>query len=138
MVVYSAGGRFLLLKRTDHRKFWQSVTGSMEWDESDPLETAKRELKEELGLIATEKLRNLGMSNEYKILPQWIYRYEAGVTVNKEHAFALELPDETEVTLNPQEHEAAQWLDFKEALQRATSWSNRAAIEAIGLELASQ
>lgn len=137
MVVYTVSGRFLLLKRTDHEAFWQSVTGSMEWSESDPAATARRELKEELGLVTTENLRNLDISNEYKILPQWQYRYKPGIKLNKEHAFALEMAAETGVTLNPQEHDKACWLDFRDALARTTSWSNRAVIELIGRDLAS-
>lgn len=125
-----------MLKRADHEEFWQSVTGSMEWDESDPAVTARRELKEELGITSTKKLRKLDVINEYKILPQWQYRYETGVTHNKEHAFSLEMSAESEVTLNPQEHEMAEWLDYQEAVQRVTSWSNRAVMESIVCELA--
>ena len=94
----------------------------MAWSETDPAETARRELKEETGLTATEKLRNLAMSHEYKILNQWLYRYEPGVCLNKEHAFALELPAETGVTLNPEEHDQARWFDSDHARLRATSW----------------
>jgi len=134
VVLYTATGKFLLLKRADHENFWQSVTGSMEWYETDAAVTARRELQEELGLTTTENLRNLSISNEYKILPRWQNRYEPGVTTNKEHAFALEMAVESEVTLNPEEHELAQWLDFKQAMKRASSWSNRAVIERIALE----
>jgi dATP pyrophosphohydrolase len=124
-----------LLKRADHENFWQSVTGSMEWTETRPADTARRELYEELGLTATENLRDLEQVNEYKILPQWLYRYQPGVALNIEHAFSLEMPDESGVTLNPQEHEAAAWLDINEAIKRVSSWSNRTVIETLGRNL---
>ncbi len=95
----------------------------MEWSETDPVVTARRELKEEIGLTATEKLRELAMTNEYQILDQWLFRYEPGVFLNKEHVFALELPVETGVTLNPEERDQAQWFDYYDARCRATSWT---------------
>jgi len=85
--------------------------------------TARYELKEEIGMTATEKLRDLAVTNEYKILDEWLFRYKPGVLLNKEHAFALELPVETGVTLNPGEHDQVQWFDYDDARIRATSWT---------------
>ena len=41
MVIYTTGGEVLLLRRRQPDDFWQSVTGSLEWDE-DPLAAAQR------------------------------------------------------------------------------------------------
>jgi len=133
VVVYSRGGKVLLLRRADHPEFWQSVTGSMKWEESLPRRAAERELKEETGLDPEAGLQGLDLTFRYEILAQWRYRYAPEVTENLEHVFALELPVEVDVTLNPAEHTDYTWLNVKEALTKATSWSNRDAIrQAVG------
>ena len=131
MVLYSLSGQILLLKRADHPDFWQSVTGSMEWSETSPRETACRELAEELGWQDMTGLRDLGWTQEYKILPQWRQRYAPGVQTNREHAFILAIPEPVPVHLNPGEHSEYAWLDFEQAMARATSWSNRNVIERV-------
>ncbi len=124
VVVYTRDGKVLMLKRVDHPDFWQSVTGSLEWGESDFAATARRELMEETG-IRVEQLDDLDVRNRYEIFPEWRYKYRPGVTHNTEHAFALEVATEVPVTINPREHSAYAWLDFEAAATRATSWSNR-------------
>jgi len=117
--------------RCDHPDFWQSVTGSMKWDESSPRDAATRELYEETGLIATHALRDLGLAYRYPILPAWRHRYAPEVTENLEHVFALELPRESDLTINPIEHGEYGWFSYDEALNKVTSWTNREAILAI-------
>ncbi len=51
MVVYSATGDILVMRRADLPDFWQSVTGSLDPGEA-PAETAVRELYEETGIRA--------------------------------------------------------------------------------------
>ena len=131
VMVYSRGGRVLLLRRADHPEFWQSVTGSMKWEESLPRRTAERELKEETGLEAGTDIQDLGLTFRYEILPQWRYRYAPEVAENLEHVFALELSAEVDVTLNPAEHTGYAWLSVQEALIKATSWSNRDVIRQV-------
>jgi dihydroneopterin triphosphate diphosphatase len=131
-VVYATTGKVLLLKRADHENFWQSVTGSLTWDETGARVAAVRELREETGIVATpEGIRDLELTFRYPIFPQWRYRYAPGVTENTEHAFALELVAECDVALNPEEHTEFVWLPFTEAAARATSWTNREVIERI-------
>lgn len=131
VVVYTTTGEVLLLKRTDHPNFWQSVTGAMRWDEHDPRDTAMRELREETGLVVDRAaFRDLGLVQRYAILPQWRNRYAADVTHNTEHAFAVELPAEVPLPAHP-EHSEYGWFGFAAAVTMATSWTNRAAINQI-------
>ena len=131
VVVYTKADTVLLLQRSDKTDFWQSVTGSMRWDESDPEVTARRELSEETGLVVNGGLRNWEKTFRFQILPQWAHRYAPGTKENLEHMFALELPEEVMITMNPLEHAACVWLPFAEASQRVTSWTNREAIDLI-------
>ena len=129
VVVYTETGKVLLLRRTDHEDFWQSVTGSMRWDETDPMQTAIRELKEETGLDAGNALINLNLSHQYEIFPQWRHRYAPGITENTEHAFALKLEDVVDVSINADEHTEAVWLKFSEVADKMRSWTNRKVVD---------
>jgi dATP pyrophosphohydrolase len=131
VVVYTRDGKCLLMRRVDHPEFWQSVTGSLSWDETNPRDTALRELGEETGIDQPESLRALDLSNQYEIYPEWRHRYAPGITHNVEHAFALELPQPVDITLNPEEHSEYRWLDFDQAIALATSHTNRDAIRLI-------
>ena len=53
VVIHTPDLRILLLERTDHPGWWQSVTGSQEAGET-LVETAAREVREETGLDVTE------------------------------------------------------------------------------------
>lgn len=132
-MVYTRTGKVLLLRRADKPPpaFWQSVTGSMRWDEDQPEITARRELREETDLAVTDGLRSWDKTYRFKIMPQWAHRYAPGTEENLEHVFSLEIPAETTITLNPAEHAEFIWLPFSEALQQVTSWTNREAIELI-------
>lgn len=129
VVVYSRNGKVLLLRRADHPEFWQSITGSMEWGDEQPAETAARELREETGIVvAPAALTDWKLQNRYEIFPQWRYKYAPGVTENTEHFFSLELPDEQTVALSPDEHSEYEWVSFEQALERVFSWTNRDAL----------
>lgn len=129
VVVYTRAHEFLLLERVNPTGFWQSVTGSLEWDET-PGQAARRELAEETGLAA-EGLRDGEVSQRFPILPQWRSRFAEGVESNLEHVWYLELPEQVDVVLNPQEHSRHVWLELDAALERVTSWTNRDAIAAL-------
>ncbi len=125
VVVYTRTGKVLLLKRADDPDFWQSVTGSLLWEETEPWQAAARELREETGLKATEALRDLQLTYRYPILPKWRQRYAPEVRENTEPAFALELPAELLITVNPAEHAGYGWFTFDEAAGKVASWTNR-------------
>ncbi len=130
VVVYTSTGKVLLLKRADHPDFWQSVTGSLLWEEIAPVEAALRELKEETGLtVDVRQLRDRQRTYHFPILQQWRARYAPDVMENTEHVFTLELPAETALTIHPAEHVEYGWFAFDEAAAKATSWTNREVIE---------
>jgi len=130
VVVYTATGRVLLLKRADRPDFWQSVTGSLHWEEREPRVAAVRELREETGLVVDPRqLRDLFRTYRYEIPLPWRYRYAPGVTENTEHVFTLELQGETALTIHPAEHVEYGWFAFDEAAGKTASWTNREVIE---------
>jgi dATP pyrophosphohydrolase len=131
VVIYTLTGKVLLLQRADDPSFWQSVTGSLRWDETESRQAAARELAEETGITDASALRDLDLTYRYPILPRWRPRYAPEVTENTEHVFALALPGEREIRLNPAEHSAHEWLDFPAARRRVTSWTNREAIRVV-------
>ena len=128
VVVATAGGEALLLRRRQPPNFWQSVTGSLGWDEA-PAAAAARELHEETGIVATP--RATGVVNRFAILPAWRARYAPGVAENLEHVFAVHLPGRVEVRLAPAEHSDWCWLPRAEAVARATSWTDREALKTL-------
>lgn len=127
VVVYTRAGEVLLLKRIDHPDFWQSVTGSMRWDETPP-ETARRELVEETGLDCGGNLVDHRETYTFEILDIWRHRFAPGVTHNREHVFSLELEDRAPVRVNPGEHSDSAWLARGPAAEAVWSWTNRRAI----------
>jgi len=129
VVVYTRAGQVLLLRRADGPDYWQSVTGSMHWDDEQPRAAA---LREETGITADpQALSDWHTSNRYSIFPEWRYKYAPGTNENTEHTFSLELPEAVAVTLTAAEHTDYRWLPFAAAAQRAFSWTNRDAIEAL-------
>ncbi len=134
VVLHTPRLEVLLLRRTElheGRDFWQSVTGSKDWPQESWLHTAAREVSEETGIDAHApgcRLRDWGLENVYTIYPQWQHRYAPGVWKNTERVLGLQVPPDTPVTLNPREHTAYAWLDWREAAERCYSPSNAEAI----------
>ena len=128
VLVYTSGGDVLLLRRLRPADFWQSVTGSLEWEETDPRDTAQRELAEEIGLTAAVDIIDCGVTNRFVIKPEWRRRYAPDVQENVEYVYRVELPARTPVTLNPAEHTEHQWLPRDTAAAKVFSWTNRDAI----------
>jgi len=129
VLVHTPDLKVLLLERADHPGFWQSVTGSQHEGES-LAETAARELREETGLDAgCYGLTDWHKQNRFEIYRTWRSRYAPGVTHNLEHVFALCVPQERPVTLEPREHLRYEWLSWKEAAEKVFSWTNAEAIQ---------
>jgi dihydroneopterin triphosphate diphosphatase len=125
VVIYTAGGDFLLLERRKPPGFWQSVTGSLEWGETADA-AARRELIEETG-ITQGLLCNLQWTHVYEIMPSFGKKYAPGTTRNLEHAFALKLLERVPVTLS--EHVQYRWLHAGDAIALASSSTDRAVIQ---------
>lgn len=129
VLIYTPAREVLLIRRADHAEFWQSVTGSIEACDTDLRQTAAREVQEETGLsVQPEDLQDWGIANVYEIYPAWRHRYAPGVTHNTEHVFGLCVPSALPVRLNPLEHTAWQWLQWRAAADLCYSASNAEAI----------
>jgi dATP pyrophosphohydrolase len=131
IVIYTEGGEFLLLERRRPPGFWQSVTGSMELGESADA-AARREVIEETG-ITQGVLVNLQWTQVYEILPAFGKVYAAGVTLNLEHAFSLRLQNRVSITLSDAEHTQFRWVSATDAMETASSSTNRAVIAELSL-----
>jgi hypothetical protein len=122
VLLHDAHGQILLLERADRAGFWQSVTGSLENDET-PFQAALREVAEETGIILPNtQLHDWQHSTVYEIFPYWRHRYPPGVTHNTEHWFSAQIAHQPP-TLS--EHTAYQWLDPNIAMECVFSPSNR-------------
>jgi dATP pyrophosphohydrolase len=135
VVVFAISGgkrEYLLLRRVaSHGGFWQSVTGSLEGNETHR-EAAIREVREETGVVADQAgLIDLNLTNTFAIAPQWLGRYAPGVTQNEEVCFGLEGVRCHEVVLDAAEHDAYQWAGYEVAIGLLYWESNKNAFAAL-------
>lgn len=129
VLLHDNQGNVLLMERSDRVGFWQSVTGSLEENET-PFQAALREVAEETGIqLQPENLKDWAYALDYEIFAHWRYRYAPNVTHNREHWFSAEIPAGTVVRLSQGEHRAQQWLPAPTAAEKVFSPSNRAIIE---------
>lgn len=130
VVVYTQSGQTLLLNRVPPCSFWQSVTGSLKWNQETSLQAAQRELQEETGINASlDQIRNWNRNFKFTIFPEYRHRYSAGVTENTEYVFSLQLPEAVRVEIQPVEHTDYCWVDLDEAVEMVWSWTNREALQ---------
>ncbi|THA07931.1 dihydroneopterin triphosphate diphosphatase [Rodentibacter pneumotropicus] len=129
VVIYTENrDRVLMLQRQDDPDFWQSVTGSLEENET-PRQAAIRELWEEVRLKITENstaLFDCNESVEFEIFPHFRYKYAPNVTHCQENWFLLAV--EWEFTPQLSEHLAYQWVSAEQAAKMTKSPNNAEAI----------
>lgn len=131
IIVCTVDQQVLLMERLHPAAFWQSVTGSLEADET-PQQTAERELFEETGLFAGEtgvEIINAGIQNIYPIHPAWRHRYDEQTQYNKEVVFIVRLDSICDIKISPSEHREVRWLDKQQALALCSSVTNTRAIK---------
>lgn len=130
VLVYTPIGDVLLLRRSRPADIWQSVTGSLQRDETHA-EAAERELAEETGLSAGSggHLTFTGNSRAFTIDPRWRDRYAPGVTENVEFEWHFRVPDRAEkIVTDPSEHSEYRWFSLDRAIEAVWSWTNREAL----------
>lgn len=127
VVICTTESDVLMLRRCVPADFWQSVTGSLR-DGETILAAAAREVREETGILAGDRLEDMGVKNRYRIWPEWRHRYAPGVEFNVEHVLRLRLPARWPVRLNPAEHVEYRWLPAIQAAALAGSTTNADAI----------
>lgn len=130
VIVYTADGQVLLLRRREPFDFWQSVTGSLREGEV-PADAAVRELFEETGLTGEGVLEDTGISRTFVIDPRWRERFAPGVVENLEYEWRYRLPGAIDIALNLAEHSEYVWIPVAEAIDKVWSWTNRDALEAL-------
>jgi dATP pyrophosphohydrolase len=131
IIIYTVDLQVLLLKRADFPDAWQSVTGSIEGQES-PYDAAIREVREETAIDLRQSpprwaFTSWEMTNEYAIYEQWRYRYAPGTINNTEHVFGLKLPQPISIQLSD-EHVDYKWIAWQVAAEMVFSPSNAEAI----------
>jgi len=128
VVIYSNEFNTLLLHRADKKNYWQSITGSIEKNES-PIEAAKREVFEEIGIdININTLQDWKLNHQYEIYSHWRHRYAPNITHNNEHTFGLRVAKDTPIIISS-EHTDYEWVNIEEAKKRVFSWTNVVAME---------
>ncbi|MCB1948334.1 MAG: dihydroneopterin triphosphate diphosphatase [Burkholderiales bacterium] len=124
VVIHTLDLDVLLLERTGHPGYWQSVTGSQHHGES-LRQTALREIREETGLNPCDyPLSDWETEYRYEIFKEWRWRYAPDITHNTEHVFSLCLPEKEAITIAPEEHLNYLWLPWRKAADKVFSWSN--------------
>lgn len=112
---------FLILKRVPaDGGFWQPMTGHTDPSENHE-QALRRELQEEANLsefvAVSDKLAE--------------YFYDLRGESGRDSVYAVEVPHDSVVRLNPDEHEAYHWLQLEEALTYLKYDANKEAMQRV-------
>jgi dATP pyrophosphohydrolase len=111
------GPLFLILERADNG-IWQGVSGGVEDDES-VMETAVRELGEELGVMHPPPIIPLKMFSGARRTSFSVHHiWASDVYIVEKHFFAVDLTDIGVDVCLSDEHTGCEWLPFEEAHDR--------------------
>jgi len=127
IVVHTDDAYVLLLKRRAPFPFWQSVTGSLEINETYS-EAALRELKEETGLTNEGVLIDSNLYRRYKIDERWKDKYPKNIFYNTEYEFLYKVKQRVNITKST-EHTDWCWVDIDFAIKKVWSLSNVEALK---------
>jgi dihydroneopterin triphosphate diphosphatase len=135
VVIHTPDLQTLLIERVgDEGKasgVWQSVTGSLDFEQENWIDCAAREVREETALdvhASGHVLSDWRLENTYDIWPHYLHRYAPGITRNTERVLGLRIPAPVRVKLSPREHVNQVWLPWEVAALKVRSASNEAAI----------
>lgn len=130
VIVHDQDLNVLLIERADHKNYWQSVTGSVDYEEENLFDAAKRELEEETGIKTEDKnWLNWNVSRRFRIFSHWKHRYSENTDYNTEHVFSVCVDSSNEIILSPREHISFVWMFWREAADRCFSWTNVLAVK---------
>ena len=120
-----SGLEYAILRRSD-AKYWQFVAGGGE-DTETPLEAAKRETEEEIGMLRAADYINLDSKNtvpkdNFAAASSW----DPALYVIPEYCFAVDA-DNMELVLSS-EHAEYQWVDYNTAQEKLHWDSNKNAL----------
>ena len=126
-VVVHDGDRVLLLHRRPERgNYWQPITGSIEDGES-PLDTARRELREETGQSGEPEPLDLAQS--FLIESHFLESRHPAPIIASEVAYAAALDSRLPLRLDASEHDTFGWFTLAEARERIRWTDDREALE---------
>ncbi len=128
VVVYTDQAKVLLLKRREPFSFWQSVTGTLDENESHA-HAACRELREETGLTDEGEMVGTGCSRTFEIDSRWRDRYAPNDSLNTEYEYRYRLSKPAAIKLDHKEHSDYQWMDVATAIDTVWSWTNKEALQ---------
>lgn len=110
---------YLILKRKLHWRGWEFTKGGIEKGEEKE-EAARRELKEETGLIAL-RIKKIKFSGRYRYNKRFSTR--PGMIGQTFSLFAAEVK-KSRVHYDRKEHSGSKWADFSEA-SKILTWPNQ-------------
>ena len=113
---------YLAMKRTEEEGgFWQPITGTVDEGET-LLDTMTRELNEEAGITSL-----LAVSPELHSY-SWTWKQEGTGT---DHVFACEVLNDTEIVLNPSEHNEFRWVSKDEMMELLRWDGNKVSLDKV-------